>query len=408
MKSFGMISLLLVCGVIGFAGNAQSLSGIDRQAEARMQLDDYLSTYLSFAHPGDFDGMMALSARVSIDRVEGDRVYGYANREEFEALVAQGADFRLESYPRSLVEPEMSDYRDCSLRDEITKYPTYDGYMELLKKFEQQYPQNCKTEEIGKSGKGRTIMALRVAKDVSMASSGVKVFLSCGIHGDELNGTMIVYNYVAGLLKRSETEPLARTILNGVDLWFAPLCNPDGTYRGGNNSVSGAVRSNGSGVDLNRDYPSPKGGLVCTKGAAGAGDLQYADLESRLQQETRVLTTWEKEKGFKYGLDYHDGMSAIVCHWSHTKSRPKDWAWMEKVGNQGYAKLVGVKFGQAAVDWYPATGTRMDWQPGFNACQGFTVEVGRKGSQSASTLKGHFAKHFKALDKFLENVTQGY
>lgn len=345
-----------------------------------------LVVYFSFERPATYDRLAHISDLVSIDKIEGSTVYAYANQQELLLFLQEQIPFSLHPYPQSTIVPEMSDFTDFMVdsRDIITEYPSYQGYIELLNKFAQQYPELCKTEEIGKSVKQKRIVALRVTDNVNDIEKEPRIFISCAIHGDEMNGTMIMFNMVNFLLSQYRSNSRVRNIIDNIDLWFAPFCNPDGTYYRSETSVSTARRANANGVDLNRDFPNV--GIYNDK---------------RPQQETNVLTQWEKGKAFDLGLDYHDGMKAIVCHWSSKTSRPADWKWMELTGKK-YANTTGIQFGQAAVDWYPASGTRMDWQPYHNFCKGYTVEVGSKGVQSANTITSHYNRHKTALIDFFE------
>ncbi|MDR2637818.1 MAG: succinylglutamate desuccinylase/aspartoacylase family protein, partial [Zoogloeaceae bacterium] len=70
----------------------------------------------------------------------------------------------------------------------------------------------------------------------------VRIFLIGGIHGDELTSVSIVFRWMDWI-----AEPQA----NKYHWRIAPLANPDGLL------ARPARRTNGHGVDLNRNFPTP-------------------------------------------------------------------------------------------------------------------------------------------------------
>ena len=78
-------------------------------------------------------------------------------------------------------------------------------------------------------------------RDVSDASSQLRVLVLGGIHGDELSSTALVLHWIG-----AATETPAN-----IHWRFVPLMNPDGMLR------DKPTRTNARGVDLNRNFPTP-------------------------------------------------------------------------------------------------------------------------------------------------------
>jgi murein peptide amidase A len=76
----------------------------------------------------------------------------------------------------------------------------------------------------------------RAAKTRSPAP---RIYLSAGIHGDEISGPFAVLE----MLRRP-------TFFDDFDVTIFPILNPDGIARG--------IRGNAAGIDLNRDYRNTK------------------------------------------------------------------------------------------------------------------------------------------------------
>src|SRR5690554_2685372 len=77
-----------------------------------------------------------ITCTVSIDRVEGDTIFAYANQKEFEALKALG-------YLPELLENPTLAIKNRGMATTIDQmanwdlYPTYEVYRSMMKKFEQ-------------------------------------------------------------------------------------------------------------------------------------------------------------------------------------------------------------------------------------------------------------------------------
>jgi murein peptide amidase A len=90
----------------------------------------------------------------------------------------------------------------------------------------------------GRSVWGRTIFQ----RDVTSDDSQLRVLVIGGIHGDERSSSALVLHWIQ----------LARQTPMNVHWRFVPLINPDGML------ISPPRRTNANGVDLNRNFPTPR------------------------------------------------------------------------------------------------------------------------------------------------------
>src|SRR5690606_23026121 len=74
---------------------------------------------------------------------------------------------------------------------------------------------------------------------------------------DELTGYVLMLRLIDSLLATYGTDARITQLVNNAEIWINPLANPDGTFRSGNNTVSGATRYNYNNYDLNRNFPDP-------------------------------------------------------------------------------------------------------------------------------------------------------
>ena len=86
----------------------------------------------------------------------------------------------------------------------------------------------------GKSEWGQAILGCRFGK-----SSGKKVLLLGGVHGDEIEGIAVANALISQYIEKDDLD---------LELSIVPSFNPDGTLCGN--------RKNANGVDLNRNLPS--------------------------------------------------------------------------------------------------------------------------------------------------------
>jgi protein MpaA len=131
---------------------------------------------------------------------------------------------------------------------------------------------------LGKSVGGRPIVAERYG-----TPGGPVVLLVGLIHGDEKGSNRVL----SGVVRDLSVTPVA------AEVWVVRSANPDGAFRGS--------RSNGRGVDLNRNFPtsdwtrSPRGSHF--SGVAGSSEPETAALVSFLRSRRPVLSVWFHQVG---------------------------------------------------------------------------------------------------------------
>ena len=161
--------------------------------------------------------------------------------------------------PGELIVPEMSDNID-----EITDwnvYPTYDAYVNMMTQYAANYPSICKLIDAGNTVQGRKILLVKISDNVNVREDEPQFLYTSTIHGDEVTGYVLMLRLIDSLLTSYGTNSRITNIVNNAEIWINPDANPDGTYHGGNNTVSGATRYNVNGYDLNRNFPDPVYGV---------------------------------------------------------------------------------------------------------------------------------------------------
>ena len=126
--------------------------------------------------------------------------------------------------------------------------------------FEEQYPDLCKIINIGTLSSGRKLLIAQLGDQHDDDAIEPSFLYTSTMHGDELIGFPLMIQLIDHLLCNYDQDDRIKALMDDVNIYINPLANPDGTYRGGNNTVDQSMRWNNQFVDLNRNYPDPKGG----------------------------------------------------------------------------------------------------------------------------------------------------
>jgi len=126
----------------------------------------------------------------------------------------------------------------------------YDEAVALCHAFAAHYDRvTC--EQIGTSGEGRPIVALRIGHGHPL------IYVQAGIHAGEIEGKDAGFMFVRDLLDGK----VAPGALAAVDLMFVPCINPDGHEQWSPNNrpnqrgpAEMGFRSNGARLNINRDF----------------------------------------------------------------------------------------------------------------------------------------------------------
>lgn len=341
-----------------------------------------------------------LTKVISLDKVEGNKVFAYANKEEFQKFLEYDVYYEVLTPACFLLKDEdikMSDCSDITILD-WDRYPTFEAYVSMMNEFESTYPDLCKIYKIGESINGRDLLFAKVTDNINEEEKEPEFCWTSTIHGDETFGYMASLRMIDYLLSNYGSDPRVTRLVDSMEIWIAPLFNPDGTYRGGNSTVSEARRYNANNVDMNRDHPGPLG-WKCT------------------QKETKAFVEFELQHHWVMGCDLHGGMEACVYPWAYTRTYHTDRYWWDKVcsefcdlaqGNSpsGYF-ISGGGYGSMAIDYYVADGTRADWSVYHGNYKAPTIELNTNKLLPESQLDDHWGYVKESFLGLFEEIFNG-
>jgi hypothetical protein len=363
--------------------------------------------YFRFVEPNREKINTLVTRIISIDRVKADTVWAYANNEEFARFSELGYKVELLTPPSLLPGKVVNMATTIGQMASWNRYPTYLVYREMVKKFEQDYPQLCKLDSIGTTVEGRKLYVLKISNNVQANEAEPEVLYSSTIHGDEVTGFVLMLRLADYLLSQYGSNPRITNLLNGTAIYINPDANPDGTYNSGNSTVSGAQRYNQNNVDLNRNFPDPR-----------AGD--HPDGYS-WQPETQAMMNFANEHHFVLSANFHGGSEVANYPWDTWTSAQRthaDNSWFYTI-SRAYADTVhahsptgyfvdennGVTNGG---DWYVITGGRQDYMNYWHHCREITMEISSTKLLSSDELPAYWSYNQESLIGYLEHALTGF
>ena len=254
------------------------------------------------------------------------------------------------------------------------RYPTYGTYVAMMEQWANQYPELCNLDTIGESVNGRLILCMHIqgARDVPEAVQAPEFFYSSTMHGDEVTGYVMMLRLIDTLLRGYGNNPQYTNLVDDVAIYINPLSNPDGTYRGGNNSIYGAMRYNANYVDLNRNYPDPFGTQPL----------------SEQQPENTAMIVYLNKHQFRLSANLHGGSEVMNYPWdsftSYERPHPDRQWWIDvckrfvdtsRMYSQSHFRDVNSVGYIEGGDWYVIPNGRQDYVNYYHNCHEMTMEI---------------------------------
>ncbi len=348
--------------------------------------------------------LASLDKKITIDRCapwDGQTVYAYANDQQYETFQTLGIPFELLTNPGELQEVRMSStVREAQAWD---SYPTFDAYKQMMEDFATNYPTLCVLDTIGYSEQGRELLAVKISDNATTEEAEPEVFYTSSMHGDETTGYVLMLRLIDSLLVSYGSDARITDMVDNMEIFINPLANPDGTYRGGNNTVFGAWRYNANGVDINRNFPDPQDG-------------PHPDGNS-YQDETLAMIDWADQHNFVISANFHGGTEVVNYPWDTWATLHADDSWYVSISHK-YADTAQVASPSGYMDgftdgitngydWYEVNGGRQDMMNFWYHCREVTIELSDTKLLSASQLPNHWNYNRKSLLSFLEEARYG-
>ena len=348
-----------------------------------------------------------IAHRISVDRIDADSVYAYADRPGFDAFLSAGIPYRLLPAPgKADFELNMKGVealRSKDLSENWDFYPTYEAYVDLMYRFEEEYPDLVRIESIGETVMGREILFAGISSDPGNRRPVPQFMYTSTMHGDETVGFVVSLRLIHYLLSNYESDPEVTWLIDNVDIWICPHENPDGTYRDDNSTIQGASRGNANWVDLNRNYPNP-----------------VRDPSSEQQPETTAMINFTDTIPFVMSANMHTGIELVnfpYDSWRSSQRLHPDHDWWEftmheyvdtvhAYSPEGYMTGMGNGVTHGG-DWYVVYGSRQDYFNYYRNCREFTLEMSDRKMPEPELLPDFWEYHHRSLLNYIRQATFG-
>lgn len=305
---------------------------------------------------------------ISIDNVKENIVFAYANRYELNEFQKLG--YRIEFIQKN-VPKLITMATSVAQMTNWDRYPTYEVYQQMMWKFQKDYPSICKLDSFGTSINGRQLYSIKLSDNVLIDEAEPEFLYTSSMHGDETTGYILMLRLIDSLLISHGTSPDITNLINSTEIFINPLSNPDGTYRGGNHTVSEATRFNANNEDLNRDFPDPRIGP-----------------NAPYQPENEAMMNYVSTRNFIMSASFH-GLYELMNYpwdaWTSSQNTHPDDAWFRKICTNYVSTARTVRSSymtdpfssgiSEGGDWYVIIGGRQDYMNFWRKCREVTIEV---------------------------------
>ncbi len=286
------------------------------------------------------------------------------------------------------------------------------------------HPAIARLIQIGSSVQSRPIWAVKISANCDVEEFEPELRVIANIHGDEKASLMVCTDVMEWILTHYGSNSVATDLVDGTEMWFVPMVNPDGNAydaNPGNPGLEGR-RTNMHGVDLNRNFDGPQGNDPFSGGA-------YPFSEPETQAIKALSDSYDNV--FLLGLSLHSGAACFNSVWnSSTTAELPDLAnfFSSRTGGSP----CGNSSGHCAVpapdslaeayfngctysgfwyvcgaDWYITFGDTNDWSYYFESTLDTTIEITQTKTPPAHLIPDYTQRHRNGVLNYLYSAFQG-
>lgn len=252
-------------------------------------------------------------------------------------------------------------------------YTPLEDLLAGLEALAEEHPEVLSVEPIGRTVRGRPILAFHIAPSGEERST---LLVFAGIHAYEWIGVETADRFLRDLVV-APPEHVAVTVI--------PALNVDGRLASEAAVREGRwhdyYRTNAEGVDLNRDFPvnhEPVGlwsHLLPGYAASSPGSLS--------QPESQALDALAARESFDRAVSLHSYGGFLYYPWTGTWERPEDWRSFAELGRaMEAAQGTHAYKPRQLARWgffFRAHGSEIDHLYGTYGTQAFLIELTRSG-----------------------------
>ena len=388
---------MFVIVAVLFCGNIQAQS-----QQSLINLMQQRGEYYFSLNVQDPSEIQTINALCSVDATDGSTVVCYANTTQYDNLLAAGYHPYLMTPPSLRNEAKMYDPQRGMY--DWDSYLTYSQYVDMMEGFPATVAsgRTCTFLDLGtlSTSNHRKILGVRINN--GQPDGKPRFLYTSTMHGDEVTGMILMLRLIEELC--TSTDARIVDLINNLDIFIFPCTNPDGTYYGGNNTVTGARRANGNNIDLNRHFPD-------------FDDGPHPDGASYYQDEAQWMMDLAQQYLFTMGANYHGGAEVVNYPWDTYQPVHPDDDWWRLVSTEYVTNArevhssymtdtysSGITNGYA---WYTINGSRQDYMNYYGQCRELTLECSSSKTPNASQLPNFWNYNHNSMLSFMEQSLNG-
>lgn len=217
-----------------------------------------------------------------------------------------------------------ADYTNFGTSTASDVYSMFDGLMTA-------YPDYITKELLGNDSTGLPMYVYYLNPsfpNADVETKKVKVFLTCGVHGNEKASTLSTYLFVKQMCEKWENNSLLEALRFNVKFVIIPVGNPSGW--------NAFTRTNANGVDINRNFP-----FEWVQGTSGTstygGSAPLSELESQY-----IKSVFDNHPDINMMYDFHN---------FHTDSNGTYFMWIPTASGSYVQHMAQSLFSRLTRKW---------------------------------------------------------
>jgi len=266
-------------------------------------------------------------------------------------------------------------------------YYTYAEMQAALDSLAARFPALTRIDTIGTSIEGRFIRAIKISDNAALDEEEPEVFIFGCLHARELMSVDVPMRFAKHLLEHY-ADPRIAAIVDGREIWIAPMINPDGhVYVQANHGGASYTwwrknrRPNGDGsygVDLNRNF-GYMWGYDNVGSSPTPSSAVYRGTAPFSEPETQAVRNFCMAREFAMNLSYHSYGELILYPWDYAALFTEDQDLFSALGDSLASDNGYLPGNPATGAIYFTNGGSDDWMYGETAAKNriysFTVEL---------------------------------
>lgn len=274
----------------------------------------------------------------------------------------------------------------------LAGWPTYPELEAELQQVAAQHPDIVRVVQMGTTVQGRAIWMVRITDQPDVEESEPEFKFTSSIHGDEVVGMDLCRRMIHYLVDNYGIDPAITQLINGTELWFCPMHNPDGYVNG--------TRYNAHGRDINRSFPDPV--------------TDPHDDPTGREPEVQAFMYFGYAHSFILSANYHGGELVMNIPWDckleETPDHDMIWSFAEGYSFRNPPMWNSSEFYHGVTlgsEWYIIHGGMQDWCYEWRNEIDITIEVGTTKWPSYPAMETFWAQNRDSMLYYMQRTGVG-